>query len=215
MRKSFVCLSIGFLVAVTHLAAQEPTTEIVAGFVPSGAELVLLRPYDEEKQQLGPSKVAVLRGSVVSPKSEDIIFAYTTPSSGAMDKTLFVAMLHKTPSGYIKVFEKSFYGKVLLSGDALQLVRLSDRGPNAVAVFAGTGASLGGRLFLYRWNAVTVTVNGMENIMPPEAGGHRVWFDQRKSGLRVILSNEKYLGQKDALPPVSFRWNGKEFVKAN
>lgn len=76
MRESVVLLFIGLLATVTHLTAQEPTAEIVAGFVSPGAELVLLRPYDKEKQQLGPNKAAVLRGSIVSSEAENILFAY-------------------------------------------------------------------------------------------------------------------------------------------
>ena len=136
--------------------AQSGTpAEVASLFLPPNtrlAELVTIAPKTFKPVK---SEAAILRGHIVTPASNDIVLAYYTPPSAPdHDKALFVAFLHETPAGYVKLYELTYYGRLLMrdvSMPGIKLLRLSGNGRDSVAIYTGIGASLGGQVQVFQW----------------------------------------------------------------
>jgi hypothetical protein len=187
----------------------QQTPELVAkGFLPPGTEIAQLRKLDPESKQV-KSVPAIVTGHVVSAESSDIVFAYMNPAGESYDKSLFIGLLHRRDSAYVKIYEMTYYGRILLVHDALRLLRLPRDSRDSIVLFSGIGASLGGEVQVFRWNDSW----GLVNVMPNNGGVHHVSFVEDKEGLSVRLSFEKYPGEKGVQPPSLYRWDGRKFMK--
>ena len=193
------------LAAAGH--AQETPEFVAKYFLPPRTQIAQLRKLDPESKQV-KSVPAIVTGHIVSAESSDIVFAYMNPAAESYDKSLFISLLHGGNSGYVKIYEMTYYGRILLTHDALGLLRLPGDSRDSIVLFSGIGASLGGELQVFRWTDPW----GLVNVMPNNGGVHGFSFVEGKDGLKVVLSTEKYLGEKGVPPPVSYRWDGRKFV---
>jgi hypothetical protein len=188
-------------------AAPDPLT-VARSFLPPNSQLANDYSFDFRAGRVNKEWPAVLTGHIVGPDSQDIVLAYYSPQIHTMDKTLFLDLLHQTPSGYEKMYEVSYRPQVLFGPRGLRLVHLSGVQTDGVAVIHGIGADLGGRLDIFVWRDPW----GWQNIFPPNSTGYTYFFP-RKSDLEIALSTAKRPGLDVSPPPVWFRWNGERFIK--
>jgi hypothetical protein len=181
-------------------------------FLPPRSELAQLYSFDYKLGRVTRRWPAVLPAHVMGPTSEDIIFAYYSPTVNTVEKTLFITLLHRAPDGYEKVYEKSYRSQVLLAPDSLRIFHLQGEATDALAVMAGVGASLGGHLDVLVWRGV----KGWVNVFPPNGGVHYFYFFPTPHELAVALSRARRPGPdgKPSLepPPAWFKWDGRGFT---
>lgn len=208
----FAKLCLLFFVATC--SAQSKASDVAASFLPPGTRLAALERFDSKTGKPIESLPAVLTGHFISPKSDDIVFAYVNKSTDSDVKALFVTVLHKVPEGYAKVFEKTYYERFLWVQDfvtvGLKTLRLPGKPTDSVAVATARGASLGVQVELYNWEDGL----GMVNLMPSHPSAHRFSFIEEKEQFRVQLSFEKYRGEKGVPPPAIYRWDGRQLTRA-
>jgi len=211
-----VCLKfllVSQLFLTTVCSAQDNPEEVAKAFLPPRAqfaEFVRSDPKTGETIQRSP---AILSGHIVSQKSDDIVFAYQTRLQDPQIKSLFVALLHKAASGYVKVYEITYYQRYLWAQDfstvGLKLVPLRGTDAYCLAVTTAVGASLGATVEVLRWD----DTQGLVNVMLTNGSVYHVSFLDDKEGLSVTLSFEKYPGEKGVQPPILYRWDGRKFTK--
>ncbi|MGH9451731.1 MAG: hypothetical protein ACRD11_14535 [Terriglobia bacterium] len=192
--------------------AQKPAVDPVAvarSFLPPHTQLGTLYTFDYRTLSYGPDYPAVLTGHIVSPSSNDIVFAYYSPRPNVMPKTLFVTLLHPNAGVYQKIYELSYRPQILLVSNAIRIVHLRNVPTDGVAVIAGIGAALGGHLQVFVWRDPW----GWQNIFPPNGGMHYFYFFPKPAGLEVALTYVNHPGLNVSPPPFWYRWNGKRFVK--
>lgn len=198
--------------AATSTAQVNQAVKVARRLLPPRAELAELVTLAPGTFQESKTQKAVLSGHIVSPTSNDIVFAYYTPASAPdHDKVLFLALLHETPKGFVKLYEVTYYGRLLMrdvSMPGIRLLGLEGDGRHSIAIYQGIGASLGGQLEMLQWKED----RGLVNIMPPNGSVRRVSIMGEGKDLMIKLSSEKYEGQKDA-PSLSFRWQAGKFVE--
>lgn len=188
-------------------AAPDPVA-VARSFLPPHAQLAEDFSFDFRAGQVSKRWPAVLTGHVVGPDSRDIVFAYYSPETPVVGHTLFLDLLHETPSGYEKMYEVSYRPQVLFGPKGLKLVHLRGVQTDTVAFAHGVGAALGARLDIFVWRDPW----GWQNIFPPNSTGYTYFF-ARESGLEIALSTAKHPGLTVSPPPVWFRWDGERFVK--
>ncbi len=176
--------------------------------------MAVLQRFDAQTGKPIESIPAVLAGHLLSPQSDDIAMAYINIAPDPQAKSLFVTVLHKLPDGYVKVFEKSYYGKFLWVQNfetvGLKVLKLPGELTDSLVVVTARGASLGAQAELYRWEDGV----GMVDLMPRHLPAHRVSFVLDKDHLLVKLSFEKYSGEKGVPPPILYRWDGHQLTRA-
>ncbi len=214
-------VGITLLVCLTAVA-HEPTPRgeasasspvaVARQFLPPNSQLAELYTFNYRTGRVQSQWPAVLQCHVVSPDSSDLVFAYYTPRVlRGVEKTLFIDLLHRTPRGYQKMYEISYRDQVLLIPRAIRIVHLPGVRTDAVAVVAGIGAALGGRLEVYLWSNLW----GWQNIFPPNGSMDYFYLFSKPGGPFVALASAlvKHRGLDVSPPPIWFRWNGKRFVK--
>jgi hypothetical protein len=191
--------------------AASDAVAVARSFLPPDSELATLYTFNYRTLSYGPNFPAVLTAHIMGPSSHDIVFAYYSPRANRMVKTLFVVLLHGTPSGYRETYVLSYRAHVLLVSKAIRIVRLQSISTDAVAIITGMGASLGGRLEVFVWRDPW----GWQNIFPPNGSMHYFYLFPQKQGtsLIVALSASKHPGLNVSPPPFWYRWDGKRFVK--
>lgn len=208
LRSATVLMTCVFL-ANSH-ANQSRPVEIASRFLPPGAEIGNIYKINPATGKRGDQSPAVLVAHVISASSNDLVLAYYSPaSSPGLDRSLFVDLLHEGKTGYVKVWEGSYYGHILLVPDALRVLKLPGEKRDAVGLISGRGASIGGQLQILRWDATW----GFVNVMPENGPAHGFSLNEDSGKLTVTVSFEKYPGEKGVPPPIMFRWDGSRFVK--
>jgi hypothetical protein len=194
-------------------ASGEDPVAVARRFLPPDTELAEDYMYDYSADRVGARWPAVLTGHIVGSDSQDIVFAYYSPRIHVLEKTLFLDVLHRVGEQYEKVYEVSYRSQLLLSPTAMRLVHLAGAPTDAVSVFVGIGASLGGHLDVFLWRDVW----GWENVFPPNGSMHYLYFFPSQTGSEIALSSARQLGKggfpAPDPPPLWFRWDGKQFVK--
>ena len=215
MTPRYLSISIVALHCLLPSYAQAPLQnplEIAIKFLPPSTKLAETYKLDAKTRSATEREPAVLAGHFLSARSEDIAFAYYTPASSPdHEKCFFVALLHKSSSGYVKLWEQSFYSEGFITPQAMRLIKVSREHPDLLAVVTGLGASVGGRLRVFRWDATW----GFTNVAPENQGGHQFDFSQSEKGPRVTVSFEKYPGDTGARPPVTYSWDGKKLLETH
>lgn len=208
-----VLLAAGIFNAQVRDRPEDPVA-VARRFMPPRSELATLYTFDDKTQQFGPDTPAALNCHVLGSDSEDIVFAYYSPQSHVLEKSLFVDLLHSSGEGYEKVFELSYRAQVLFVPEAIRLLRLPGMQTDAVAVMAAEGAALGGHLDMFVWRDPW----GWQNVFPPNGAVEYFYFRPAPDGMLVALSSAHHPGRDNMPPPQPpptwFRWNGKEFAKA-
>ncbi len=191
----------------------EGSLRVAQMFLPPGARMAELVEADPQTGKTNKSLPAVLSGNLLSPRSKDVVFAYSTKAVDLPAKSLFLAVAHQTESGYTKVFEVTFYGQLLWIQDfrtvGIQLTRLPGDKIDSLIVITGIGASLGASMRIFRWNPV----RGMVNMLPEAPSARKFQVVESQKGLRILCSFERFPGDSEAHAPTEFAWDGKEFVE--
>jgi len=204
---------LGVLLLGPPCSAQEDVGKIVRRFLPPGADLVEFVKANPRTGKIVQRSLAVLSGHIAGPKSRDIVFAYHTNLKEVEGRPLFVALLHKTDSGYVKIFEKTYYNRYLWAQDfstvGLKLLSVPANQQQLLAVTTAIGASLGATVEVLAWD----DVDGLVNTMPGNNSVRHVLFSEDKPVLLVTLSFEKYPREQGVPPPQVYRWDGRRFVK--
>ena len=183
---------------------------VARSFLPPDATLATLYTFDFHTGKVSKRWPAVLTGHILAPDSKDIVFAYYTPREiHTVDKTLFLALLHRTSHGYQQVYVVSYRDEVLLIPNAIRVVHLNGISEDAVSIVAGIGAAVGGHLDIYVWQDPW----GWKNIFPPNGSMEYFYFFRKPTGLLIALSSYNHPGLNVTPPPVWYRWNGKRFVE--
>jgi len=213
MKYAALILCLLAVTAPSYCAGGNPV-DVVRSFLPPRSELAQLYSFDYKLGRVTKRWPAVLPAHIMGPTSEDIIFAYYSPTINAVQKTLFITLLHHAPNGYEKIYEKSFRSQVLLAPESLRIFRLQGEPTDAVAVIAGVGASLGGHLDMLAWRGI----EGWVNIFPPNGGVHYFYFFPKPPELAVALSRARHPGPagmpSPEPPPSWFKWDGHGFAPA-
>ncbi len=193
-------------------AAQEGAVELAKQFLPPKAGLAQFEKFDPKSGEFIERNPAVLTGHIVSEKSKDIVFAYYSKASDMPTKSLFVDLLHETKSGYVKLSEFSYYGRFLWVQDfstiGLRLLPVGKGGRESIGIITSMGASLGAQLQVFQWDDTF----GLLNTMPERLSAYDFSFFAESGRLRIVLSFEKYPGEKGARVPIAYQWEGKKFV---
>jgi len=210
--RSILLLLLACSTALGQASSEDPVA-VARRFMPPDTELATDYTYDYSADRVGARWPAVLTGHILAPGSQDIVFAYYSPQIHALEKTLFLDVLHRVGENYEKAYEVSYRSQLLLSPTAMRLIHLPDAPTDAVAVFVGIGASLGGHLDVFLWRDVW----GWQNVSPPNGSMHYFYFFPTQNGLQIALSAARQPG-KGGLPapdppPQWFRWDGAQFVK--
>ncbi len=200
--------------APLHAQGSSPDAVAIARtFLPPRTELEQIAKYDPRSGDLIEQRPAVLVGHILSPKSRDIALAYKTPGGKGYNGTLFISLLHETEGGYVKIYERAYYDQLLWVQDfstvGLSLLPVAETETQAIAAITGIGASLGGKLEVFKWDDTW----GLTDVMPANGSVHGFGFAQQKEGLRITLSYAKSPSDKSAPPPISYFWNGNRVVK--
>jgi hypothetical protein len=200
--------------AVTCSAQQKPT-DVASSFLSPGTRLAELERFDPSTGKPTQAVSAVITGHFVSPDSNDIVFAQVNTSQDPRAKSLFITVLHKLPSGYTNVFEKSYYQRYLWVQDfttvGLKVLRLPGELIDSILISTARGASLGAQTELYHW----VDGLGMVNVMPNHPPAHQVSFILGNNQFTLKLSFQKYPGEKGVPHPISYRWDGHKLARAD
>src|SRR6202158_1557632 len=161
-----------FLLCSTTSAAQQNPRQIASSFPPPRTQMAQLDRFDSNTGKPIERTPAVLTGHFLSPKSEDMVLAYTNTADDPQTRSLFVAVLHKVDGGDSKGFDKSYYERFLWAQDfatvGLRILRLPGDQIDTIAVSTARGASLGVQTELYRWQDGV----GMVNVMPSHPPAH-------------------------------------------
>ncbi len=212
MRRTLLFSPLLFLLLPGVCRAQAPSAAatVAKRFLPPKARMAEITGLDPKTGKPGATRLAVLSGHIVSPTADDIVFSYYTAAPDLPAGSLFIVLLHKTDSGYVKLAEFSYYANRFLSADGFRLLRPPREGRDLIAVYTGVGASLGGQVRIFRWDSDW----GLVNAMPENGSVHGVLFIGGEEEFAVRLIFEKYQGEKGAPPALRFRWDGKKFAKA-
>jgi len=204
---------LGLLFSASVLLAQQTPVEVAARFVPPNSSLQEFEVYSPSTGQPIQRQPAVVKAHVVSSQSNDIVFAYKSVTIDSEPGALFVAVLHETPSGYVKISEESYYARRLWVQDfrtvGLKVFKPSMQGPDVIAIITEVGASAGGDLQVLRWDPSRGLITCLSSPAPP---AYNFRFSETSRGSEISLSFEKYPGQVGVRPPVTYRWDGKLFV---
>ena len=189
--------------------------DVAKSFLPPGSRMVQLEKYDPKTGKVTGSEPAAIACHILSPESDDIIFAYETPEGDAHNKVLFVDLLHKSEQRYVKLQELSYYGEHLWTQDfatiGLKLIHPPESRTDAVAVMTGIGAALGGQLQVFKWDPDF----GLRDVMPENGSVKKFYFTQEKNGVRIRLSFERYPGDREAPAAIIYLWDGKNASKVS
>ena len=216
IRFSASALGMCVLVALSlpGTSTQEAVIRTASSFLSPGTRFSTLVRSDSHTGSTIASQPAVLAGHLLSPDSDDIVFASANESKDKNASTLFLTTLHKFPNGYAIIFQKSYYQRFLWGQDfrtvGLRLVRLPDDSTDSILVITARGASLGAQVELYRWQRGV----GMTNIMPDHPMAHRVSIVEGKGQFILKLAFQQYAGQKGIPEPIVYRWDGRQMIRA-
>ena len=212
-RVAIAVSSLVFLCSGICVAQEDDALSVARTFLPPNSAIATLNTYDPAEGRVVGSPPAVFRAHILTGKSNDIVFAYRTGEGDSYHNSMFICLLHRTHSGYVKLFELTYYGKMLWSQDfrtvGLQMVTAPGSSTEMIAVTTAIGASLGGRLEIFKWDSD----QGLINLMPGNGGLHHLTFSQDKGGFTVSLGFAKYEGEKGAPEPVVFKWTAGSFAK--
>jgi hypothetical protein len=188
-------------------AQAEKPLQVAHAFLPPNGQLAELYTFDYRSGRVSSRAPAVVTGHIVSPNSEDIVFAYYSPSVGVLHKTLFITLIHRASSGYQKEYELCYRSQVLLVPNAIQVLHLEGLATDVVAVVHGVGAALGGQLDVFRWDDTV----GLENTFPADGSAHYVSILPNGGRAKVRLGFGKAI---NAGPFRDYVWDGTRFVRA-
>ncbi len=192
--RSMLLILLSCATALAQASGEDPVA-VARRFMPPYAELAEDYRYDYSADRVGARWPAVLTGHVLGPDSQDIVFAYYSPQIHVLEKTLFLDVLHRAGDDYEKAYEVSYRSQLLLSPTAMRLIHLPGAPTDAVGVFVGIGASLGGHLDIYLWRELP----GWQNVFPPNGSMHYFYFYPNATGLQIALSAAHQPG-KGGLP---------------
>lgn len=215
--KSWAVFSVGlcYLLLVGAICAQQSAYDVARTFLPPQGEMAELVTYDPSTGEPIERRPAVLMGQIASSDVKDIVFAYYTRVADLGWKSLFVAILHKTDSGYVKLSEVVYPNRVLwvqeFATNGLNVLRLPGRDTDSISMITSSGASLGGQLEIFNWDSDW----GLKNVMPGNTSVRHFGFKENKESLTITLSFERYPGEEGVPPPIVYKWCGDEFVKSN
>lgn len=206
-----ICLPV---LALGSVPSQPEVISVVKKFLPPNTQLATLEAYDSQTGKAKTRRPAVLSGQLIRGSSNDVVFAYysTIPDLGT--KTLYVSVLHKTGTEYVKLCELSYYNRVLWVQDfktvGLRLIQLPGDSVDSILVMSGIGASLGAQVQIFQWRDGL----GLIDVMPHNNSVRSLSLKQEKGEFGIILSFSKYPGEPGTPPPVRYTWDGESFQKA-
>jgi hypothetical protein len=193
--------------AVALGARGETPREVARRFLPPNTQLAEVYTFDYQSGHVSSRSPAVLTGHIMSPESEDIVFAYYSPRVDAVEKTLFVTLLHPSSSVYRKAYEVAYHAEVLLVPSAMQVFHLDGLTTDVFSVIHGRGAAVGGEVNVFRWDPLT----GLKNLFPANGSVNYFAITQDGGHVKVRLGYGKAIKQG---PFQQYVWNGRQFVTA-
>ena len=205
-----VCALVSLPLAPTRAGQQTPY-EIARSFLPPGTRMAELQHFDPKTGKSIEGAPAVFSGHFISPDSDDIAFAYvnTAPET----KSLFVGVLHRLSSGYVEVFNRSYYERYLwvqnFATVGFKILTLPGESVDSLSISTARGASLGVQTELYHW----VDGAGMVNVMPSHPPAHQIAFFFKDNQFMLKLSFAKYPGEKGVRQPIVYRWDGRQMTR--
>jgi hypothetical protein len=192
----------------TALGARgETPREVARHFLPPNTQLAELYTFDYSSGHVSSRSPAILTGHIISPESDDVVLAYYSPRVDAVDKTLFITLLHRTSSGYQKAYEVAYYSEVLLVPSAMQVFHLDSLATDVFSVIHGRGAAAGGEIDVFRWDPL----GGLKDLFPANGSVNYFSIVQERGHVKVRLGFGKAMNEG---PFQQYVWNGRQFVKS-
>jgi hypothetical protein len=195
MMKCLFAMTLALSLTRAPLPEKQDAVQAARRFLPPNSQLAELYTFDFRAGRVSSRSPAVLTGHIISDESNDIVFAYYSPRIDSLEKTLFLALLHPTTSGFEKVYEVAFRSQVLLAPQAIQILHLEGQLRDAVAVIHGGGAALGGEINVLCWE----DPSGWRNIFPANGSVHYFTITPGQGRVRVRLGYGKSIDSENPI----------------